>query len=264
MNAISEDPSNRDTATLTRVKGWRLILLWKIWIVTALLVGFATFAAVRQFIHEYLYGGPLTEKITGNGLSPSVFFPLEFLTGGIQLIVWCVAPSVIAFRRRQDWMVIIWSLMSFVLGYFSTGFTGVVFPGHIPPQLVYLDNLHWLLLTIQWISVLIFLGTFPDGQFVPRWIMPVFALFALYITVEDVIIIIDPKIDDVSNFSLFIRAIVMPVLLVFAQLYRRGKMDAIRRQQTKFALAGFILGNVGYIIQMWTLENQTLFPLSGL
>jgi len=78
MNAQSEVRSDRDTATLTRIKGWRLILLWTIWIAVALTVGYVTFAAVRQYIHEGLYGGALTERITKSGISPSIFFPLEF------------------------------------------------------------------------------------------------------------------------------------------------------------------------------------------
>jgi tRNA A-37 threonylcarbamoyl transferase component Bud32 len=81
------------------------------------------------------------------------------------------------------------------------------------------------------------------------------------VIVEDTIIIIDPNLEAFPDYSFLIRVIVMPVLLIYAQLYRRRQMGGIQRQQTKFALAGFILGNLGYIIEQLTLENRTLFLL---
>ena len=263
MNAKPDTLSKQNTSSNTRLSGWRLWAVWAIWIAVALMISYATVASALQFIYEARNGGALTEMILQGNMAPSIFFPFEFSMSAIQLIVWYLVALLIIFRRRDDWLVIVASIMFLTLGYFFTGFSGVVIPGHIPPYLAFLDNLHWLLITIQSAIIFIFCGTFPDGRFIPRWIMPVFACLFLYMAVEDAIIIIDPSIDTIPYYSLPIRAIGIPVLLVFAQLYRRGQMGAIQRQQTKYVLAALIMGNLGAIIQQLTLENQTLLGQSG-
>jgi hypothetical protein len=259
MNATPDDQFNRDVTILTRIKGWRLILLWMIWVAVTLTVVLVTFGTIRQFIHENLYGGPLTEQIKGRGVSPSVFFPLEFSMSVIQLISWYLLAGLIVFRRRDDWVAIIASIMIFVQGYFLTGFSNVWIAGYIPPHLAFFNNLGWLLDAIAFASVMIFFGTFPEGRFVPRWIIPVFAFLFLYVAVEDFIMIIDPNIGTVPGFSVFIRFILIPVLIIFPQLYRRNRMGAVQRQQTKFALAGIIIGDLGNIIWQLAIANQTPF-----
>ena len=263
MNATPEEQSNRDTATLTRVEGWRLALLWAIWIAVAGMVAYVTFGTIQQFIHEGLYGGPLTEDLKRSGISPSVFFPLEFSMNVIQLIIWYLLALLLVLRRHDDWLAIDASIMFLVVGYSFTSFQRVLASGFIPPNFVFLGNLLWLIDAICYTSVLIFFGTFPDGRFTPRWLVPVFVFIFLYVIVEDVIIVTHPGIDTYPGYSILPRVFLHSVSLIFAQLYRRKQMQVVQRQQTKLAVVGLIMGDLGNFVLQLAIQQQTPLSQSG-
>ena len=250
MNAQPDMPNKQITSSTTLLIGWRLRIVWAIWIVIALMTTYTTAASISQFIHEARYGGVFSESLVQNGISPSLFFPFDFVLNIIQLGIWWIPALFIVWKRPNDWMVLVYSVVIFLQAFFITTFSDTAMP-----SLEFLNALSWVLDIVVWGSVLLLFGTFPDGRFVLRWLKLVFLVLFAFVAVEDIIIIVNPSIDEYSGGSLFIRFFLTQALMIFAQLYRLRRASPIQRQQTKLIVIGMVLAIFGNIMIRVVLLN---------
>ncbi len=242
MTAQTDMPSKQITSSTTLLVGWRLRIVWAIWIAIALMTAYETAASAVKFIYEAKNGGALTESLALSGIEPSIFFPLEFVMNIIQQGIWWIFALFIVWKRRDDWMVLVTSLVILLEGYFLTTFVDVTLFFSL------LAALAWILDITIWGSAILFFGTFPDGRFAPRWLKPIFIALFVFVAVDDIIIMTDPAVVNYSGFSFFIRYIVIYGLSIFAQLYRLRRASPIQRQQTKLAVAAMVLAIAGVIV----------------
>ncbi|MFZ5819800.1 MAG: serine/threonine-protein kinase [Chloroflexota bacterium] len=248
MNAKPDTLNKRDTSSNTLLIGWRLWIAWSLWMATAIMAFCALLGTIPQFVEEAQHGGPYAEFIVQSGVSPSVFFPLDFSLSIIQLTVWYLVAIFIFYKKPNDWLALTTSIMILANGYFVASFDQVFAYYQTVPKLMFLYDLTWFLDIVNYGSGLMFFGNFPDGRFAPRWLKPIYIFLFTYIAVEDVVIVVDPNISHYSNFSTFLRVIVLCGLLIFAQLYRLRQISVMQRQQTKLAVIGLVMGVIGNII----------------
>jgi signal transduction histidine kinase len=148
-------------------------------------------------------------------------------------LVFFVVGALIFWRKSEDWYGLFVSLFLFTFG-------------TIGPSAVFADALTWaypemsalldVLSALLFPALGLFLVTFPDGRFVPRWSWVIVLLWVVQAVFWDVI--------DSWTPPLF----VAELLLVWGstltvQIYRyRRVANTTQRQQTKWVLFGFALG----------------------
>jgi hypothetical protein len=147
-------------------------------------------------------------------------------------LVFFIVGALIFWRRSGDWYGLFVSLMLISFGtigpsaVFSSALTWV------HPELAPLDHAQTLIFP----ALGLFLVTFPDGRFVPRWSWAIVLLWVIQAVFWDVIDSLPPPL------------FVAELLLVWGgtlavQIYRYKRVaDAVQRQQTKWVLFGFALG----------------------
>lgn len=219
-------------ASSTQLRGWRLV-------VTRLLVFTITGLAFGLFIAALpgsvaRIAAPCTDAPNTCILAPQQVVPLARLGITPEALALAVAASsclamllsggvaaILILRRSHDWMAM---LVALTLVLVPLTFTPVVWglPGvwQIPGNL----GIFTLLLLI---------GVFPNGHFVPRWLwLPVTVALLVVFTVGSNM----PPI-----FSLV--PILLSVLsLIVSQVYRYRRISSpVQRQQTKWAIFGLVL-----------------------
>jgi hypothetical protein len=158
-------------------------------------------------------------------------------------LVYFAVAALIFWRKSDDWMA--W-LASFSLVAF-----GASFPS-IPGVLAAVHPAWWLPVTIVgnedvlgFPSLIIFFFLFPNGRFVPRWTRWVaigfIALFAFAAFFPG------------SSFSfsnwLGLLFVLVPLVLVFAQVYRYRRVSTLlERQQTKWIVFGAAVALLGFLL----------------
>lgn len=229
-------PSAAQSTSNTRLSGWRLVVLHILWGLTALLAVVATASGTHLYISQWLQGGILAERVLSAGIAPDLFFPSELLFNLAQVAVWYTVAVLFIWRRPDDWLVITISILGFGMGFFSTAFSDLE-----GVSMVY-ENLTWALDIVASGFALLFFGTFPDGEFKPRWLRPIFLVLFLLVAIEDLYIIIDPATISYSGPASYVfRFVIHPAAYLFSQFYRRHHAGPVERQQTKLAIIAFVI-----------------------
>jgi hypothetical protein len=138
---------------------------------------------------------------------------------------------VIFWRRSDDRMALFTSFMLITFGIGGSINVG----GQSYPSLRFLIL---LISAIGNVSIVLFLFIFPDGRFVPPWMIGV----ALLAAVREVLNVFMPTNDLISKLFL----VVVPTVL-FVQIYRYRRIsNAVQRQQTKWVVFGLTIGIGGF------------------
>lgn len=236
------------TSPHTRLTGHWLHVMWALWIAVALLTLYATATGIVAFVTDWAKGAVLTERLARTGISPSVFFPLDLTLNLILLLMWWVAAVFLVWRRPNDWLVFTTSALILAISLFATSFdNAMMLPSAAFAVVMILD-------AAVAGCILLFFGTFPDGRFVPRWLLPVFIILFIYLVAENVwrLILGIPY----PEGALILRVIRYPVVhavCLFAQIYRLVHSSAEARQQTKLAVLGFASAIVGNLLEKFVL-----------
>jgi hypothetical protein len=232
----------------TRLQGRRLILAWVLWGVIAFFelaaLVYSLTGAVVQLqvlctssctIQQLSADAVKTLQHVGLSLGDYIAFYLTVIL--ISTLLCYIIAAILLWRRKNDWMALLVSLMlmSFGPGSISNGvrfsqWFGAVVAPHVS-SLFDVINLT--------ILVLIFF-LFPTGRFVPRW-----TRWFIYIVIGiGIVIIIVPRFTapepliDIYNY-LFVSILFS---LVIAQVYRYRRMSTpAQRQQTKWVVYSVVV-----------------------
>jgi len=134
------------------------------------------------------------------------------------VICWSVAALVL-WRKSTDWMGLLTALMLVLLGIHYIDLGPVL--DLVKPYLGY-------------VSIFLFLCLFPNGRFVPRWLIWVLPVFLVW----DAIFDLTP-----FNLVLLLGAIGFVLVGIAAQLYRYFRVSPpMEREQTRWVVVGITLG----------------------
>ena len=221
----------------TRLTGWRLMLARGVWIVVvALALGLYLFSIPLQLAYLAEQIGPAgLEQLRQAGLSLGFFAGYNTALTAIVVLVFSIVGAVIFWRKSEDWMGIFASLTLVLLGTTSDS-AGLAPVGQQYPALHFLGS---FLTFLGVVSIFLFFYLFPDGRFVPRWIVWLVPL----VVVNEALNTFRPDLLGNDWFLL-----VELVSILFAQIYRyRRVSDAVQRQQTKWVVFGTAVAVIGLL-----------------
>src|SRR5262245_5259153 len=159
-------------------------------------------------------------------------------------IIFTVCAIVIFIRKPNDLFTIFVTIMLVTFG-------TATFTGGLQGLAVAYPQLEWLTQTIAMIGsvgILAFFFVFPNGRFIPRWTMAIFAgwfLFQLpryYFPNSSLILHGDSRLYNLLFVAFFLSG-------VAAQIYRYVRVsNLIERQQTKWVIYGLTIGMGFYLV----------------
>ena len=240
----------------TRPRGRWLLLARAVWLIVALLAaglfaaGIPPYFAELQSVctrgveacSESRFLTPAGARdLRELGLSFGFYAVYNVVIGVVFTLVWFTVGAAIFWRRSDEPMALLSSLM---LVTFGSSFLA-------SPQ-VMMDAYPVLKLPSQFVAVLsfaliiLFLYVFPDGRFTPRWML----FPALVWIANDAISVFFPEAYEPGWFGLigFLAFFVPAICAVGSQVYRyRRASDPVRRQQTKWVVFGVVIGFGGFL-----------------
>ena len=249
----------------TRLSGPRLIIARAVWlalVIPSLGLFIASLPVYYMQIQRACVdlvtcniAGSLTAKglqqLPTLGFSVSAYAALLTIYFTIIVTIWCGVGLLIFWRRSDEWFAL---LTAFFLVMFN-----VTYPGFPISALA----LAYPVLTLPIIfmgalglaSFALFLGLFPNGRLVPRW-MVLFLLLAILGTVSSAL----PSNSNIlPGWAILVTNIVVFGAIIFSQIYRyRRVSNRVERQQTKWVISGIIIVLIGVFVVLPIFDN--LFP----
>jgi len=241
----------------TRLTGRRLIAARGTWIVVvALALGLYLFSIPLQFAYYKIVcsgvacpGDQITpaqvEQLRQAGLALVFYAGYMTALNAIRVLVFSIVGAVIFWRKSDNWIGVYAALALVLLGItFNSGAFAPVGRQHPALQILGL-----VLTFLGQVSFNIFPFLFPDGRFLPRWMVWVVPL----VVVREALNAFRP--DLLGNDWLFLVELASGI---FALVYRyRRVSNSVQRQQTKWVVfgvgvaAGGILGLILYSSTAW-------------
>lgn len=174
----------------------------------------------------------IVETLHNHGFSIGEFVTFNVVFAFVQALVWFAVGGVLYWRKSNDWLALLVSLMMVLLG---TGATLNTVAGsfslwQFPSRLI--DFLAYSLL------ILVIL-LFPNGRFVPRW---TWLIFILSIPVDYLYNFFpDSPLNTAIWYDLTWIGIV--ICIIASQVYRYIRVsNLVQRQQTKWVVFAIIIG----------------------
>jgi len=222
-------------ATNTRLRGRWLALLHLAWVVLSVL-------ALILFIAS------LPVYFASQQKSYTVGYAVFLLALGIFVaLVWYIVALLIFWRKSDDWMALLVSLMLVLQGAGTT-----IYPFDVIPSFWQMPALVMNLIAFDLLFLVFCL--FPTGRFVPHWI-PWIGVLLLGWEVLAFLPIVPRSYDLLFNLV----AYCFLGGFVVAQLYRYHAVSSrLERQQTKWIVFGV---TVTYLIEFAYTLGSDLFPL---
>jgi hypothetical protein len=237
----------------TRLTGRWLLLARLVWIALVLFVigiALASLPAVFAVLHQPCTFDRLTcnsnglftvsqmQEMLKNGYSLDAHVWMSLGMGGFYALISTVLGVLIFWRKSDDWMALLVSLMCI-----STGVFGIT------AQLQYSSSV-WVVMenvleAIESVAILYTLALFPNGRFVPRWSSWVALIYPIY-TVCYLILMLLLHLPAWTLFNNSVNAVAWfgsLFVLTSAQLYRYFRVsNSMEQQQTKwFAFSFFVV-----------------------
>ena len=220
-----------------RLEGRALRLVRGSWLgVAVALVVLVTVGFVASFREpERVAIAPLSELFTALGLSFRVMNALALVAPVVVVGLIC---AVVFWRRSHDPMALLFT-MTLLLLYSGTSRSLLTYEG-VPV----LRHSYPVVLAVAFVGLILVLGLFPDGRFVPRWarwLAPAMAL--LMVVFPDTIWLFESllrtEVEAVVRTRIVVSALFGVLLLgLVAQVHRyRHVSDATARQQAKWVVA---------------------------
>lgn len=261
----------------TRLRGWGLLTARIVWLVVALLAVGVFVAGIPPYLEEAreactleaelcfdngLLTPPEIQELREAGLSTSFYAAYNVAVGVTFTMVYYAVGVAIFWRRSDEWMALLASLMLVTFG--------SIFFSH--PQLLeeaypVLSPLGGFVGLIGFASIILFLYLFPDGRFRPPWM---FLPALVWIAVNAVGIFFPDWYEPTWAGMIGFFGFLIPALLAVAsQVYRyRRASDPVQRQQTKWVVSGIVAGFGGYLLLVvvqgffFGFEDADLSPLT--
>ena len=204
--------------------------------------------------------GEQVAEIEELGLSQELLKGLFGSIVGLASLVWVAKGAVIFWRAANDRMALFVSFTLVMTGSF-------LFYVDRPEGESLADLAADALNLLSFVFMIVVLYAFPNGRFVPRWTLPLAAVWVgLFVAVSGVLPVVmegeEPGWLLNAEKLLYVVAFGGPVV---AQVYRyRRVSNPTQRQQTKWVVAGIAAVLVGVPGTYAVLENQAvLFVLVG-
>ncbi len=245
---LVEQRGKRDT----RLQGRRLVLAWVFWIVIAFfelglfvvsLPGFVT-QIQTPCTSSCAYWQLSVDAVKqlqqlGFSLGNYVVFNLAFIL--ISALLSAAIAALLVWRRSNDWMALLVSLMLLGFGPMSSIINMVLLSRWFGPALA--SSIVNFTSQINVTIVVLVFFLFPDGRFVPRWTRWV---VILVIEVSLFFLFFPSATQSLTSGILYFSALIS---LVIAQVYRFRRVSTLaQRQQTKwvvYSLAVTIILGIG-------------------
>lgn len=175
------------------------------------------------------------------GLSFGFYAAYNVALGVVFTLVWFMVGAAIFWRRPDEWMALLSSLMLVTFGSFF-----VVSPQVMTEVYPVLKLPSQFMAALSFALIILFLYLFPEGRFRPRWMfVPALAWIAnnaISVFLPDAY---EPEWFDLIGFFAFF---VPAICAVGSQVYRyRRTSDSVRRQQTKWVVFGVVIGFGGFL-----------------
>jgi hypothetical protein len=254
-------------STDTCLQGHWLVVARMLWIALvafALSIFFVSLPILYAQLKNVCVGNAcLAEQLTPDtlrvlhdlGLTASTYAIISFVLIVAEAMVWFIVSGVLAWRKSNDWFVLLVALMLVLLS--TNNVMNLLATSQslwqLPAQLCHFLSLVLLFLVFS---------LFPNGRFVPRWMV---LLLVIWIAFQSLNIFFPDESWGVNNWPFLLVAFFwFPLLgsLVFAQVYRFVRVsNPVQREQTKwvvFAIIAVIVGDFAIFIP------PVIFPtLSG-
>jgi hypothetical protein len=182
----------------------------------------------------------LARQLAGSGLSTGVYAAYNVALDLVFAAVWCGTGLVVFLRRSDDAMALLASLALVTFGSFQASQETVA--ETYPP----LRGAATFVALVGFASIILFVYLFPDGRFVPRWML----FPALVWVLNDAVSVLTPEAFEFGWFGVvgFLAFFVPAALAVGSQVYRyRKTSDTAQRQQTKWVVFGIVTALGGYL-----------------
>jgi signal transduction histidine kinase len=249
----AERPTATSTAE-TRLHGRWLLLARLLWLAVAFVTVAFLVASVPMALdlwQRFCPGGPCetaqlsavqAQQLQASGVSLSAWATFWVVESVLFALGWMGMGAIIFWRRSDDWLALMFagSLVTLGAGLSRTlESMSVAAPGWL-----------WPVSIVQFLGNVTFIGflcLFPTGRIAPRWTLLVAALFLLYSASIAFFRFtpLDPLYWPQPYWSLaWLLANGSVVLVVLARY--RSFMTPVQRQQAKWALAGAMIGDLGY------------------
>lgn len=204
----------------TLLQGRWLVFAWIAWL-ALVIPPMVVFLAGLPGYRENEYQSNLIYAASFHQIGITVDFYASYYLGVViadAVICWSVAALVL-WRKSNDWMGLLTALMLVLLGMQYITLGPVL--GLVKPYLGY-------------VSIFLFFSLFPNGRFVPRWLLWVLP----FVLVWDAIF-------DLTSFNrvLLLGAIGFVLVGMAAQLYRYFRVSpSAEREQTRWVVFGIPIG----------------------
>ena len=174
----------------------------------------------------------IVETLRSYGISIGRYVTINVILVFVQAFVWFAVGGVLFWRKSNDWMALLVSLMMVLQGTSVTLNTvaGSFSLWQFPSRLIGFLSYFFLILVIL---------LFPNGRFVPRWI---WLLIIVFIPVEGLYNFFpnSPLNNGIWSSLIWIGIV---TCIIATQVYRYIKVsDLIQRQQTKWVVFAVVIG----------------------
>jgi hypothetical protein len=220
----------------TRLRGWRLVVARTVVFATigvTVVVGLLALPGLVSLLATPCVDAPNTCVIAPQQVMPLAklgITPHALALGFVGLTCLSVllvdgVAAVLIWRRSDDWMVLLVALTLVLLPTtFTPGLQGLTGVWQVAAQALSIAGLFSLILLV---------GLFPNGRFAPRW---------LWLPVLVVVLFVDGVGPNLSPVFSLVPILCTVLGLIASQIYRYRRISTpLQRQQTKWAVSGFVL-----------------------
>lgn len=247
-----------DTTGANRLYGRWLAAARALWsaVITAMVVALAL--AIPHLISaSFAVSSEFTEAAARLGINPLAIGIFELVLGLLTMAIYLSVSLVLFFRRSDDWMVMLTSVMLATFGGSTISGLMIYMPNTQPALQLMFD----VLAGIGNATFVVFLFTFPNGQFIPRWTKYVASVGALFFMLLG---LLASRLQISQGETRLIEIVIFGISLafyltsVFTQRYRFAQPENRGQwQQGKWIMIGLVGALIGYL---WQTLPGALFP----
>jgi hypothetical protein len=243
--------TNAPSDSYTRLRGRRLPITRVAWL--AVVSATVALYVVSIPVQAQMLSMPCTDNCQNGQINAAQMqelsrlgLSLNFYVGyftGLQAVfgfVFLVIGALIFWRKSDDWMALLVSLMLVIFGLATVnstpGLAALAYPSFTFPGLV-LQFLGAALLVF-------FFFLFPDGRFVPRWMR----WLVPFILIRNGVNVFLPYSELGSGVSGTVLLFIELALVLYSQIYRYRRVSGpVQRQQTKWVVYGLTIWVIGLL-----------------
>ena len=251
--APAASPQAETAASETQLLGWRLVAARTAWVLVVAWIAVSFAASLPRQLHAFQHPSARSTELAPGavaalhqvGISLTAYAWVAVVFGSLIMLAATALAVVLFWRRGEDWMVLLVSLLFPAYCLLSIGPSELFTATPTGSPLAVLNTI--LLGTVTFAIIYAVFMLFPSGRFVPSWSWALLLAFVLWVAVRTAV----P--------TLLILFLGYPIFLgaaVACQIYRYRKVSTpVQRQQTRWAVFGLVTA---------LLANQAFWLTAGL